>query len=201
MRIGGGKAIGTWVYATWVYQILLSAVIGAVAGYVSRKALRYAEMYGWVDKESFLLSSITLALMLVGVCTIIGTDDIFCCFIAGNSFNWDGWYQSEADGSSLHDALNGFLSMTFFMYFGTIIPWSAYTGALKPWRIAVVVVAIMLVRRLPMLMALYKFIPAIQNWQSALFAGWFGPVGVSAVFYAVETYKQVNVHSDSNAGP
>ncbi|KAJ1859925.1 hypothetical protein LPJ73_001620 [Coemansia sp. RSA 2703] len=200
MRIGGGKAIGTWVYATWVYQILLSAVIGAVAGYVSRKALRYAEMYGWVDKESFLLSSITLALMLVGVCTIIGTDDIFCCFIAGNSFTWDDWFRVEIEDTGLQETLNGFLSTTFFMYFGTIIPWSAYSGVLTPWRIAVVVVAIMLVRRLPLLMALYKLIPAIQNWQSALFAGWFGPIGVSAVFYAVETIKQVEEHADSNAG-
>ncbi|KAJ1807575.1 Na+/H+ antiporter, partial [Coemansia sp. RSA 2598] len=139
MRIGGGKAIGTWFYATWVYQIVLSIAIGAVSGYVARKSLRYAEYRGWVDRESFLLSSITLALMLVGVCTIIGTDDILCCLVAGNSFTWDDWFRVETEDTGLQEILNGFLSMSFFMYFGAVIPWSSYTAAnmLAPWRIVV----------------------------------------------------------------
>ncbi|KAJ2705570.1 hypothetical protein FB645_002359 [Coemansia sp. IMI 203386] len=202
MRIGGGSAIGTWFYATWAYQIILSIAIGAVTGYIARKTLRYAEAAGWVDKESFLLSSIMLALTLVGVCTIIGTDDILCCFVAGNSFTWDDWFRVETEDTGLQEVLNGFLSMSFFMYFGASIPWSAYTSAnmLAPWRIVVTVIAIMVIRRLPIIMALYKIIPAIKNWQDALFAGWFGPIGVSAIFYAVETIKQIEEHSDSNAG-
>ncbi|KAJ1945299.1 hypothetical protein FBU59_002348, partial [Linderina macrospora] len=145
MRLGGGKAIGTWVYSTWLYQVALSVVIGVVAGYVGRKALRYAETAGWVDKESFLSSSITLALLLVGVCTIIGTDDILCCFVAGNSFTWDDWFRVETEDTGLQETVNGLLSMSFFMYFGAVIPWDKYTSdnMLEPWRIFVVVLLIM----------------------------------------------------------
>jgi hypothetical protein len=32
-------------------------------------------------------------------------------------------------------------------------------------------------------MALYKFIPSIRNWREAMFTGWFGPIGVGALFY------------------
>lgn len=32
-------------------------------------------------------------------------------------------------------------------------------------------------------MSLYKFIPSIRNWREALFTGWFGPIGVGALFY------------------
>ncbi|KAJ1846425.1 hypothetical protein LPJ57_009021 [Coemansia sp. RSA 486] len=71
---------------------------------------------------------------------------------------------------------------------------------LAPWRIVVTVIAVMVIRRLPVIMALYRIIPAIKNWQDALFAGWFGPIGVSAIFYAAETIKQIEEHSDSNAG-
>ncbi|KAJ2714655.1 Na+/H+ antiporter [Coemansia spiralis] len=202
MRIGGGKAIGTWVYATWIYQIVLSVAIGAVAGFVARKALRLAETAGWVDRESFLSASITLAILLVGICTILGTDDILCCFVAGNSFTWDDWFRVETKDTGLQETLNGLLSMTFFMYFGTVIPWTAYTHAnmLDPWRMVVAVVLIMLLRRLPLMMALYRLIPAVRTWQEALFAGWFGPVGVSAVFYALETIRQLDKHPDSNGG-
>ncbi|KAJ2872456.1 hypothetical protein GGH93_004004 [Coemansia aciculifera] len=200
MRLGGGKAIATWFHSTWLYQVALSVVIGAVTGFVCRKALRYAETAGWVDKESFLSSSITLALLLVGVCTIVGTDDILCCFVAGNSFTWDDWFRVETEDTGLQETMNGLLSMTFFIYFGAIIPWSAYTveNMLGPWRIVIVVVLIMLLRRLPVLLASYRLIPAIRTWQDALFAGWFGPVGVSAVFYSLETIRQIDDHEDSN---
>ncbi|KAJ1726640.1 hypothetical protein LPJ61_005049 [Coemansia biformis] len=202
MRIGGGKAIGTWLYATCVYQVLLSTAIGAIAGYVGRKALRLAEAAGWVDRESFLSASITLAILLVGICTILGTDDILCCFVAGNSFTWDDWFRLETKDTGLQETLNGLVSMAFFMYFGSVIPWSSYSSAnlLHPWRIVVAVVLIMLLRRLPILMASYKLIPAIRSWQDALFAGWFGPVGVSAIFYSIETIKQLTEHEDSNGG-
>ncbi|KAJ2797376.1 hypothetical protein H4R20_005207 [Coemansia guatemalensis] len=202
MRLGGGKAIGTWFYSTWVYQITLSIVVGIIAGYVARKALRYAETEGWVDKESFLSSSITLTLLLVSICTILGTDDILCCFVAGNSFTWDDWFRIEVEDTGLQETLNGLLSMSFFIYFGAIIPWSAYTSAnmLDPWRIAIAVILIMLFRRLPVLMASYKLIPAVRTWQDALFAGWFGPIGVSAVFYSIEAIRQLEEHEDSNGG-
>ncbi|KAJ1662021.1 hypothetical protein IW140_003076 [Coemansia sp. RSA 1813] len=202
MRFPGGQAIGTWFYATLVYQIILSAAIGIVSGFIARKALRYAETAGWVDKESFLSSSITLALLLVGVCTVIGTDDIFCCFIAGNSFTWDDWFRIESEDTGLQETLNGLLSMSFFIYFGTIIPWSSYTSenVLDPWRIAVAIILVMFLRRLPMTMLSYKLIPAIRTWQEALFAGWFGPIGVSAIFYSIETIKQLEENEHSNGG-
>ncbi|KAJ2838509.1 hypothetical protein FBU31_000905 [Coemansia sp. 'formosensis'] len=200
MRLGGGRAIGTWIYATWLYQVALSMAIGAVTGYICRKALRYAETAGWVDKESFLSSSITLALLLVGVCTMVGTDDILCCFVAGNSFTWDDWFRVETEDTGLQETMNGLLSMTFFVYFGTIIPWAQYAGALAPWRMFVAVLLVMLLRRLPVLMATYRLIPAIRTWQDALFAGWFGPIGVSAVFYSIEAIRQIDAHADSNAG-
>ncbi|KAJ2389223.1 hypothetical protein GGI23_005882 [Coemansia sp. RSA 2559] len=202
MRLPSGQAIGTWFYATWVYQVLLSAAIGTVAGFIARKALKYAETAGWVDKESFLSSSITLTLLLVGVCTVIGTDDIFCCFIAGNSFTWDDWFRIESEDTGLQETLNVLLSMSFFIYFGTIIPWTSYTSenVLDPWRIAVVIILVMCLRRLPTVMLTYKLVPAIRTWQEALFAGWFGPIGVSAVFYSIETIKQLDDNEHSNGG-
>ncbi|KAJ2545613.1 hypothetical protein EV175_005805 [Coemansia sp. RSA 1933] len=186
MRLPSGKAIGVWFYASWGYHVLLSIGIGAFAGFVARKALRYAETAGWVDKESVLSSSITLALLLVGVCTILGTDSILCCFVAGNSFTWDDWFRVETKDKGLQETLNGLLSMSFFIYFGTIIPWSSYTGEniLDPWRIAVAIILIM----------------SIRTWQEALFAGWFGPIGVSAVFFSIETIKQLGENEHSNGG-
>ncbi|KAJ2654124.1 hypothetical protein IWW48_006303 [Coemansia sp. RSA 1200] len=202
MRMPGGQAIGTWFYATWGYKILLSIGIGIVAGFIARKALRYAEAAGWVDKESFLSASITLALLLAGVCRIIGTDDILCCFVAANSFTWDDWFRVETKDKGLQETLISLISLSFFIYFGTIIPWSAYTSAnmLNPWRIVVAIILMMCLRRLPVIVLSYRLIPAIRTWQEALFAGWFGPIGVSAIFYSVEAIKQLEGKEHSNGG-
>ncbi|KAJ2441174.1 hypothetical protein GGF42_007383, partial [Coemansia sp. RSA 2424] len=118
----------------------------------------------------------------------------------GNSFTWDDWFRVETEDTGLQETMNGLVSMSFFIYFGTIIPWPLYTGILSPWRIFLAVVLIMVLRRLPVIMASYKLIPAIRTWQDALFAGWFGPIGVSAVFYSIETIKQLNMYEDSNGG-
>jgi len=51
-----------------------------------------------------------------------------------------------------------------------------------PWKLTVLFIAIVFLRRIPALMALYKCIPEIVTWKQALFAGHFGPMGVGAVF-------------------
>jgi len=40
----------------------------------------------------------------------------------------------------------------------------------------------LVVRRIPPLLLLYRWIPDVDNWREALFAGHFGPMGVGAVF-------------------
>ncbi len=58
-------AMGDWFGETWGYTILLSVVYGAVVGWIAKELLHYAEEKKFVDRESFLVFAITLA---VSVC-------------------------------------------------------------------------------------------------------------------------------------
>jgi NhaP-type Na+/H+ or K+/H+ antiporter len=58
------QAIGKWFYWILAFQILLSIVIGFVVGFVARKALKYAEQKQLIDKESFLVFAVALAVSL-----------------------------------------------------------------------------------------------------------------------------------------
>lgn len=58
---GAGKAMGLWFYETWVYTVILSVVYGTVVGWISRKLLHWAEEKHYVDRESFLVFAISLA--------------------------------------------------------------------------------------------------------------------------------------------
>ena len=44
----------------------------------------------------------------------------------------------------------------------------------------------LLLRRLPAILAMKKLLPEIQTWNEALFAGHFGPMGVAAIFLSME---------------
>ncbi|KAJ1678756.1 Na+/H+ antiporter [Spiromyces aspiralis] len=183
-----GKSVWTWVYATWGYQVLLSIAIGCVLGYICRKVLRWAEERDMIDKESFLSFAIALTILIVGICTILDTDDILACFIAGNTFTWDDWFRIESNDAHFQEVLDGLFNITFFVYFGTVIPWKEFNNPsfhMTPARLSVAGVLIILFRRLPVVLASYRLIPAIRNYKEALFAGWFGPIGVSAVFYSI----------------
>ena len=54
-------AIGLWFGETWGYTIILSVVYGATVGWIAKELLHWAEERKYVDRESFLVFAITLA--------------------------------------------------------------------------------------------------------------------------------------------
>lgn len=50
---------------------------------------------------------------------------------------------------------------------------------------------VLLLRRLPAMLAMYSFIPAISSFREAVFVGHFGPMGVSALFYAALALREL----------
>ena len=58
---GAGKAIGYWFGITWGYTIIMSPIYGAVVGYLFKVLLQWGKKKGYVDKESFLVFSISVA--------------------------------------------------------------------------------------------------------------------------------------------
>lgn len=58
---GASKAIALWFGETWGYVIILSVIYGAVVGWLAKELLHWAEDRHYVDRESFLVFAITLA--------------------------------------------------------------------------------------------------------------------------------------------
>jgi len=68
---GAAKAMGYWFGETWGYTILLSVVYGAVVGWLAKELLHWAEERKYVDRESFLVFAITLAVCHVRTHSVI----------------------------------------------------------------------------------------------------------------------------------
>ncbi|KAF2771622.1 hypothetical protein EJ03DRAFT_20251 [Teratosphaeria nubilosa] len=182
---GGGKAIAMWFYETWCYEILLSVAYGALVGWLAKELLHWAEERRYVDRESFLVFAITLALFIVGTVGMIGSDDVLACFIAGNAFTWDDWFRLETQDDSLQPTIDMLLNVAIFMWFGAVCPWHQFVAndVVPIYRLIPLGILVLLLRRLPMVLGFHKAIHQIEEVRHALFVGFFGPIGVSAIFY------------------
>lgn len=184
---GGGArvAMGLWFGETWGYMVLLSVAYGAAVGWTAKLLLHWAEERKWVDREGFLVFAISLALFVVGTCGMIGSDDVLACFIAGNAFTWDSWFRLETLDDSLQPTVDMLLNVSVFLWYGAVCPWEEFVhNSVVPIRRLVSLgVLVLLFRRLPWVLALHRFIPQTEEVRQAVFVGFFGPVGVSAIFY------------------
>ena len=58
--------------------------------------------------------------------------------------------------------------------------WSEFGSTdigLTAWRLPVLAILVLLLKRLPAMFVLYRWIPDVHNRHEALFTGWFGPIG------------------------
>ncbi|GJJ70376.1 sodium/hydrogen antiporter [Entomortierella parvispora] len=190
-----GQAFAQWFYLVWAYQILLSIVLGGLIGAAARKLVKGAKNRNLIDKESFLVFSIALALAVSGCVSILASDDLLACFIAGNVFAWDDWFSNEIAEAHIQEIIDMLLNLACFVYIGASIPFSSFHDpalGLSIWRMIVLAILVLLFRRMPFVIALKPFIPALATRREAAFAGWFGPIGVGAVFFSKVTAGMTN---------
>lgn len=161
---------------------------------MAKKLLHWAEDHKYVDRESFLVFAVSLALFITGTCGMIGSDDVLACFIAGNVFTWDNWFRLETLDDSLQPTVDMLLNVSIFMWYGAVCPWSSFlhNDVVPLYRLIPLGVLILLLRRLPWVFATHRYIPQIEEVRHAIFVGFFGPVGVSAIFYLYITLEFLN---------
>jgi NhaP-type Na+/H+ or K+/H+ antiporter len=178
-------AVRVYFGETFCYVVLLSIIYGAVVGLLTRKLLYVVDKRKWIDRESFHLFPFALAVFTLGTAGMIGCDDILACFIAGNAFSWDNWFREKTVDDPLQHTIDMLLNMSMFIWLGAVCPWESFiTGDLIPIpRLFLLGAVIIFFRRLPVMMAIYPSIKQMNGPNDAMFVGYFGPIGVSAIFY------------------
>jgi len=139
-------------------------------------------------------------LFIVGTVGMIGSDDVLACFIAGNTFTWDDWFRQETLDDSLQPTIDMLLNVAVFIWFGAVCPWSSFANNanIPIYRLIFLGILVLLLRRPPIVLLMHNRIHQIEEWRQALFVGFFGPIGVSAIFYLYVTldYLRNNIDVD-----
>ena len=112
---------------------------------------------------------------------------MLACFIAGNVFTWDDWFRLETMDDSLQPTIDMLLNVSVFMWYGAVCPWHKFVAndVIPIYRLIPLGILVLLFRRLPMVLGYHYLglIHQIEDIKRALFVGFFGPIGVSAIFY------------------
>ena len=186
-----------WICFTILYECIFGAVYGFLLGYLARHAIKFAERKSLIDRESFLVFYFVLALFCAGSGSLLGMDDLLIGFSAGVGFSNDGWFTEKTEESHVSNVIDLLLNLTYFVYFGSVMPWSQFNApeiGLYSWRLVTLAILVILFRRIPIVLLLKPIIPDIKTWREALFAGHFGPIGVGAIFACILARSDLENH-------
>ncbi len=173
--------------ATW--QVVGAVILGVALGWLGGRALRFGETHGSMSHGPMLLFTVLLALLVVGLSGVLHLDGVLAVFVAGLAVNVTSTGSERAAELEIDEAVNRFAVLPMFLIVGATIPWSSWYDL--GWHGVALVGAVLLLRRLPVLLALRR--PLGLSWADAAFAGWFGPIGVSAVFYLTLVADRVDM--------
>ena len=165
--------------------MILGAVIGALIGIAFRHLMKFCERKDLIDRQSYVAQYVSLAMFVIGVTTMLGTDDLLAAFSCGAAFAWDGFFNRQTEESVFSSVIDLIFNIAAFIFIGAWMPFGDFDNVdltLSVWRLIVIAILILLLRRLPIVIALYKWIPDVKTFREAVFSGHFGPIGVGAVF-------------------
>jgi len=172
--LGAGDA-----FVESVWQVAGGVALGAGIGWLGGRALRLGARHGAADGAPALFFTVVLALGILGTAGLLRVDGVLAVFVGGVAFNIVGTGSERAAEVPIDEAINRFAVLPLFVLFGAALPWRQWHEL--GWQAAVLVLAVLALRRIPIVLLMKR--PLRLRTPDALYLGWFGPVGVSALFY------------------
>ncbi|MFC7550502.1 cation:proton antiporter [Plantactinospora sp. GCM10030261] len=163
-----------------------AVVIGVALGVAAGRGIRAATQRVDVSGGSDLVFTLVLAIAALGIAGVARTDGILAVFVTGLSYNVAAGEHDLTREQKLDDALTRYLVLPLFFLLGVELPWEEW-GQLG-WYAVAFPAAVLLLRRLPLLLALRRALGLPRR--DTVFLGWFGPIGVSALFYLALSHDE-----------
>lgn len=160
-------------------KVAIGVVLGVAVGYGAGRLVVVAERHHDLEQSAFLTLTLALALFTLGTVSLAGGEGILGVLAAGLAYSHAIEAAERREEWRVQEAINRFLILPVFTMLGMALPLSAWRGL--GWGLPLFTVAILVLRRLPWLLLLRR--PLGLSRPDAVFAGWFGPVGVAALFY------------------
>jgi sodium/hydrogen antiporter len=186
-----GDAWGAWFWHTWLWEIAGAIIIGAAFGYGAGRMLTWSERHDFIERHSFLAFSLALTILTLGIAEAVGVEGVLAVFAAGLAFTPTVGGDERAEEEGIQEAISQFFYLPVFTLLGLSLPWAAW-AALGPAAL-VLVVAVLLARRLPIVLLVTLPLRSLPRAHDRAYVGWFGPIGISTLLYAMLAVERTGV--------
>lgn len=177
------QALERWLVEVLVVGVLVAVAAGACAGYAAARLLDRADRGSWVERHSLVGLSVALSLFIVAAVKLLESDGILAAFAAGAAFNFGVDRSREFEEENVQEAIGKLFNLPVFILFGAMLPWGAWADL--GWPGLAFALAVLVLRRPVALLLTGRWLGADLGRRDVVFLGWFGPVGVAAIYYAL----------------
>jgi NhaP-type Na+/H+ or K+/H+ antiporter len=175
-----------------LWEVAGAAAFGAAAGYILGRLFVFARRKDLMEESSYLGFLVPLALFVLGAAKLLGTGGILAVFVAAAVFGQVIPQRDEDQEDKVEDAVNRFFLLPIFILLGMALPLAEWAGL--GWGAPLALGIAVLGRRLLALWALRPLLRNVHDRPETLFLSWFGPIGVSALFYATLAERHTGHH-------
>ncbi|MDT0647166.1 cation:proton antiporter [Zunongwangia sp. F260] len=185
--------VNKWLTQTLLYETVLCAILAFVAGLIAGKIMHKANNKGIMTTKAVLPFSLGLAFALLSGFNLLGMNGILAVFIGGLGFNRSISGNEDIEEERVQEIMERITLIPAFFIFGLIIPLNEWISL--GWSGILMVILILLFRRIPGIFLLKPFLPQFQGKRAdVLMLGWFGPIGVAALYYATLSSEKASFH-------
>lgn len=185
-----GGAWSHWLLDSLLRGVVAASAIGCVVGYGAAKLLILAERRALIESTSLLGYTLAFSLLTLGGAELLGADALISVFLAALVFNLCMGRREEREQEHIQEAIAKLFTLPMFVFFGVVLPFSAW--ARLGWPLLALAVLVLLLRRPLVVAALFPGLRRTLNVYDTAYLGWFGPIGIAAIYYA--TFARGHVH-------
>lgn len=190
-----GEAWGLWVVRSVLWDGVAAVAIGALIGAAAGMAHRWSLRRTFTEGDALTATLVALALSVVALLQLMGSSGLLAVFVAGASYARTRTRQASEevrdDRLRYETTFKQILQVPVFVLLGVALPWGAWSQ--MGWAAVTLIIAVLLLRRIPALLILRPFVPLLRGWDATLFVGWFGSVGVGAIHFALIAEKHTHL--------
>ncbi len=184
---GTGRGAASFIGNVLVRELIGGALIGLAIGFAVGSIERRESAADFLETMSVMSLTLALTALVLGVASLLETNDILAVFVAAVAYNHAADPQDEQEEQQVQELFNRLLTIPALFAVGFLAPIAAWRAI--GWPLAVFAMGVLLFRRLPAILALSGVIDPLDRPSAAVFVGWFGPIGIAAIYYALEIVR------------
>lgn len=176
--------LAEWTTRIFLYENVLCAILAYLVGTGAGFIMKKSHKAGLMNKKTILPFSMAVALLLLASFNVLKMNGIVAAFVGSLAFAKDITSTEELEEKHVQESMERLTTTPVFFILGLMLPWQEWIAL--GWKALAIAGLILFFRRIPALLSLMQFMPKFRNKIfSSLLLGWFGPIGVASLYYAV----------------